>query len=418
MFEAEYIGGWGALVKVALEILDRRRKEPLYVQLAQAIGGAIREGHYRPGERLPSQREFMRLGRLSYPTVAQAFREVGEAGWVQRKVGSGTFVSDPLPTSGTTEQTVGVAYCKENDFFRPLFAGVDDELREAGYRAAAFFEGRQEGGEDRILRRFGEGKVCGLIAVPSRVDAEHRELIRLVTQHFPVVLVDSYLPDISCDAVVSDNETAMYAMTEYLIGLGHRRIGFITETVRYPYSTSVRERNAGVKRALHKAGIADADRWIVAYGPPDLSVPELRSHIEQAVDTLLARSRDEQLTAIMCVTDDIARGVVQCLQQRGVGVPGDISVTGFDDLAGSAEFNPPLTTVAQPLERIGRRAVRLLLDSLNNPDRVPTRVVLDCCLVVRASTAPPAFRIEQCDPDLRMRHDEIDHAIPNSAARA
>ncbi|MBP8131767.1 MAG: GntR family transcriptional regulator, partial [Candidatus Hydrogenedentes bacterium] len=84
-------------MKVALDVVDRRRREPLYLQLAKAITGAIREGHYGPGERIPSEREFMREGRLSYPTVAQAFREVVKAGWVRRKVGSGTFVADPLP---------------------------------------------------------------------------------------------------------------------------------------------------------------------------------------------------------------------------------------------------------------------------------------------------------------------------------
>ncbi|HNR33135.1 MAG TPA: substrate-binding domain-containing protein, partial [Candidatus Hydrogenedentes bacterium] len=274
-------------------------------------------------------------------------------------------------------------------FFRPIFAGVDEELQEARYRATPFFEGRQEGGEDRVLRRFGENKVCGLVAVPSRVDAEHRELIRLVTQRFPVVLMDSYLPDIQCDAVTTDNEAAMEAMTDYLLGLGHRRMGFITEAVQYPYSTSVRERNAGVKRALRRAGIADADRWIVAYGPPDLSVPELREHVEQAVDTLFARAGDRKVTAIMCVTDDIARGVVQCLRRRGLHVPEHVSVTGFDNLAWSSRFRPSLTTVSQPLERIGRRAVRLLLDRLINPNQPPVRVVLDYRLVIRGSTAPP-----------------------------
>jgi len=376
-------------MKVALDVVDRRRREPLYLQLAKAITGAIREGHYGPGERIPSEREFMREGRLSYPTVAQAFREVVKAGWVRRKVGSGTFVADPLPERKTATQTIGVVYCKENEFFRPIFCGVEEELREAGYSATPFFEGRQEGGEDRVLRSFGDGGVCGLIAVPSRVDAEHRELIRLVTQHFPVVLMDSYLPDITCDVVATDNEAAMEAMTEYLFGLGHRRIGFITEAVQYPYSTSVRERNAGVKRALRRSGTADPDRWIVPYGPPDLSVSELRRHIEQAVDTLFARSRDRRLTAIMCVTDDIARGVIRRLRRRGLRVPEDVSVTGFDDLAWSADFRPPLTTVAQPLERIGRRAVRLLLERLHNLERPPTRVVLDHRLCIRASTAPP-----------------------------
>ncbi len=377
-------------MKVALDIVDRHRREPLYRQLAEAIRGAIREGHYKPGERMPSEREFMRLGGLSYPTVAQAFREMVKAGWVRRKVGSGTFVADLLPEVHAAERTIGVVYYKENDFFRPIFSGVEAELGAAGYQAMPLFEGRQHGGEDRILRQLDADRIGGLIAVPSGVDVEHRELIRVVTRQFPVVLMDSYLPDVPCDAVTTDNEAAMEAMTDYLLRLGHRRIGFITETVQYPYSTSVRERNAGVKRALNDAGIADPDRWIVAYGRPDVSVAELRAGIDRAVDTLFARSRDQRMTAIMCVTDDIARGVVRCLQGRGLCVPKDISVTGFDDLAWSARFRPALTTVVQPLERIGRRAVRLLLDRLENPNRPPTRVVLDYRLILRASTAPPS----------------------------
>jgi DNA-binding LacI/PurR family transcriptional regulator len=376
-------------MKVALDAIDRRLGKPLYAQFADAIRGAIQEGHFKPGERLPSERAFMHAGGLSYPTVARALHDVAEEGLLRRKVGCGTFVSDPLPVPQTTERTVGVVYCEANEFFQPIFAGVEEELRDVGYHPTPLFEGRQEGGEDHVLRRLGEDGACGLIAIPSRVDAKHRELIRLVTQHFPVVLMDSYLPDIMCDAVTTDNEAAMEAMTDYLLGLGHRRIGFITETVQYPYSTSVRERNAGVKRALDRAGVPDPEQWIIPYGPSDLSVPQLRANVEQVVETLFARSQDQKLTAIMCVTDDIARGVVRCLRRRGLRVPQDVSVTGFDDLAWSAEARPPLTTVRQPLERIGRRAVRLLLERLHHPGRPAIRIVLDYQLVIRASTAAP-----------------------------
>ncbi len=370
-------------------MVDRRRKEAMYLQLAAAIEGAIREGHYMPGERMPPEREFMRQGNFSYPTVAQAFQEVVKSGLVRRKVGSGTFVADFVPKAPAAERTIGIMYCKQNAFFRPIFHGVEEELRETGYHALALFEGRRQGGEDRVLRHLGSHKTAGLIAVPSLIDSEHRELIRIVTQQFPVVLMDSYLPDMPCDSVSTDNEAAMEAVCDYLFDLGHRRIGFITESVQYPYSTSVRERNAGVKRAFQRAGISDPDRWIVPYGPPDLSVTELRMHIEQAVDTLFEHSTDQPLTAIMCVTDDIAKGVIQVLHGRGLRVPGDISVTGFDGLAWTACLKPSLTTVVQPLDRIGRRAVRLLLERLNTPGRPPTRLILDYHLLVRESTAPP-----------------------------
>mgnify|MGYP000655916277 CR=1 FL=1 len=331
----------------------------------------------------------LRLGGLS--AKKKPFHTAGVLAHCVEKghLSRGAYVADPLPEPRTAAQTVGVVYSEENEFFRPIFAGVDAELRDAGYRPAALFEGRQEGGEDRLLRRLGEDKVCGLIAVPSRVDAEHRELIRLVTRHFPVVLMDHYLPGISCDAVTTDNEADMEAMTRHLLGLGHRRIGFITETVQYPYSTSVRERNAGVKRALRAAGITDADQWVVAHGPPELGDPEFLNNVDRAIETLFRRSRDRQLTAIMCVTDSLARAAAACLERRGLRVPDDLSLTGFDDLAWSAEFTPPLTTVAQPLDRIGRRAVRLLLDRLQHPEQPPVRVVLDYRLVLRASTAPP-----------------------------
>jgi len=376
-------------MKVALDCIRRAQKEPLHKQLASAIRGAIQEGHYRPGERIEPERLFMHQAHLSYPTVARAFRQLVTEGLVIRKVGCGTFVADPLPNRNRGTRTVGVVYYQRNEFFLPIYTGIQAECNQERCRAIPVFEMGQVGGEDRVLRKLQNHGVSGILVVPSLLERQHRELIRLIVRHVPIVLIDTYLPDTPCDAVVVDNEGAAETMARHLIELGHRRIVFVTHGVQYPYGTSVRDRLAGVRRALRAAGIGDEEDWQVEFGNPVSSAQEVDRRIHRILEDLLGRGPKRRPTAIMCLNDLVALATIRALRERGLRVPQDISVTGFDDLSWAESVDPPLTTVAQPLERIGRKAARLLFERLLFPNRQPVRVEMDFRLVVRRSTAPP-----------------------------
>ncbi len=371
-------------MKTAVDGIDRRLGKPLHEQLAAIIRGAILEGYYRPGERIEPEREFMRASKLSYHTVARAFRNLADEGLVVRRVGSGTFVSEALPTDNSSLKTIGVVYHCHDEFFASIFAGIQDECRQRGHVPLPILGTPDASGEDRVLKEAQKYELAGMVAIPNLKTRSHRELLRLIIQHMPVVLMDSYLPETACDAVTVDNEEAAYQLTRHLLDLGHRQIVFLAEEIVYPHVTTVRDRVRGTGRALEQEGADNRQRRVIQY--PDLEPGKSEGLMHRIVLDLLDRPQATRPTAVMCDNDFVAAVVLRLLRQCGLRVPQDVSVTGFDDQSFAQYADPPLTTAAQPLERIGRHAVRLLFDRLEEPNKQPVRVVLDAPLVVREST--------------------------------
>ena len=170
-----------------------------------------------------------------------------------------------------------------------------------------------------------------------------------------------------------DNFAAASEATAYLIGLGHRRIAFVSGP-RHSYVTLDRER--GFVAAMAAAGL---DASNVHYA--DLSV---NGGINAGNDILA----NAPPSAIFCANDDMALGVMSAAARRGLAIPGVLSVLGFDDMRYAAIANPPLSTVAQPAHEIGIQAARRLLDAIDNPDQPGRQTeILQHRLVIRASTA-------------------------------
>ena len=171
-----------------------------------------------------------------------------------------------------------------------------------------------------------------------------------------------------------DNVVGMSQGAEYLIDHGHRCISLVGG----PPHPSIVERRAGYEQTLREHGL---EPFVVAQ--PDME-PE---NGEAAVEELL-RPRPET-TAILCVNDSLAIGVLKRLRELGRRVPEDISLLGFDDIALAQHTVPPLTTLRVDRQGLGRSAVDLLLGRLSTPDRAPTKLMVGVTLIERASVAPP-----------------------------
>jgi DNA-binding LacI/PurR family transcriptional regulator len=223
---------------------------------------------------------------------------------------------------------------------------------------------------ETLLSRGSEGAVLALSTLtdPQRIDLERRAI--------PFVLVDraGHAPP-NAPSVGATDFAGGYAAAEYLIGLGHRRIGMIGGPQRLPLS---RARIAGYQRALEEAGLA-ADPLLVHAGDPRHAGGLL------AAETLLAL--DDPPTAIFASDDLQASGVYEAARRAGRTVPGDVSVVGFGDLPFAGWMAPPLTTVRQPLPEMGLTAARTLLRLVNGERLESDRVELATALVVRESTA-------------------------------
>ena len=179
------------------------------------------------------------------------------------------------------------------------------------------------------------------------------------------------------DAILPDNVGGARQLAQHLIGLGHREVGVISGP---PLLTTTRDRLSGFTGALRQAGVELAPDRIV-YG--DFT----RDSGAAAALELLDRHPD--LTAIFAMNDQMAIGALAALHQRGVPVPEQVSVAGFDDIPSSRDVTPALTTVRVPMAEMGQRAFELTLESARSELRIEH---LPCDLIPRASTAPPPAR--------------------------
>ncbi|WP_406861036.1 LacI family DNA-binding transcriptional regulator [Streptomyces sp. HUAS MG47] len=210
---------------------------------------------------------------------------------------------------------------------------------------------------------------------PEHLAATATKLARLSEAGTRVVLCGR--PPVPGDATATtlafDNRGGARKLTEHLLSLGHRRIALIMGPERY---TTTRHRLDGHRAALAAAGLGDVP---TVHGLYD------RASGYEATRELLRRAPD--LTAIVAASDTVALGACAALRDLGLSIPGDVSVTGFDDLPFAIDASPALTTVRLPLQDAGRRAGLLAMGTGDVPAGGLTTVEAE--LVVRESTAPP-----------------------------
>lgn len=192
----------------------------------------------------------------------------------------------------------------------------------------------------------------------------------------PLVAAYDEIPDPQVNSVLTDNRAAARRAVQYLIELGHTKIGHVIGPSR---NQSTNERLVGFHEAMQQAGLPVRTDWLVQ-GNYNLDTGTA------AAERLL--SRPELPTAVFCANDEMAIGLIHRLRRAGVECPRDISVIGFDDIAVAEYFAPPLTTMRQPREDIGRVSTSTLIDIIEGilPRNEPVHVTLRAELVVREST--------------------------------
>ena len=262
------------------------------------------------------------------------------------------------------------------DYFTSILSGATEALHEVDMRAVLCPTLHLHDREVTLMERLIRGTTDGAILVlPSE---SHAELHELQLQGFPFVIVDSRQP-LADDlpAVYAAHLAGARAATDHLIALGHRRIALITGSAGW---LATEERINGYHAALATAGVPSAPELVV---PGNFEIEGGRA----AAHALLALP--EPPTAIFASNDNMAVGAIHAARERGLSVPEDLSVVGFDDADISRIVSPALTTVRQPLEEMGRMAVSLLTRLLDKQRVETLRVELATRLVLRDSTAPP-----------------------------
>src|SRR5687767_15091534 len=265
----------------------------------------------------------------------------------------------------------------EAAYFGLILSGTSEALYEQDMRIVLCPTLHEHDREVTLLDRLIRGTTDG--AVLMLPEESSTELKALQEQGFPFVVVDPRVAlDEGIPVVSAAHAAGARAATEHLLELGHRRIGAITGPRAWLAST---ERLNGYHGALGAAGILP-DPALLAAG--DFRIGPVT---ESAAGAML--DLPDRPTAIFAFNDNAAISVLHAARARGLRVPEDLSVVGFDDSELAAIVTPPLTTVRQPLAELGRMAVSLLLRVLENQRHDTVRIQLATKLVVRESTAPP-----------------------------
>lgn len=259
-----------------------------------------------------------------------------------------------------------------NTFFARVISGAQKAAQAAGYRLLLC---DTQGRED-IERQFAE------LVYAHQADG----VIQLrAYDPFDAAVPDADLPPIvnACEVINGgrhptislDNVAAAKAMTEHLIALGHRRIGLIKGSASSPLT---RDRLSGYKAALEQAGLR-FDNDLVCHGDFTLNAGFI------GASKMLAMT--DRPTALFCENDEMAIGALKCIREKGLRVPEDISLAGFDDIPMADYCDPPLTTISQPAEAFGEKAVEMLIMLIDKKPIPERHVVLPFELTRRKSAA-------------------------------
>ncbi len=271
----------------------------------------------------------------------------------------------PAPPSGILAVLMPLGY---DVYFGAILAGVTDAAYENGLRLSIASTRHEHPREVELLAQLSDMTDGALIILPEQ---SGDELERALTDDYPVVVIDPLVPLGSrVPSVAAANRRGALQAIDHLVALGHRRIGVISGP---PGWMATEERREGWRQAQDAAGIpVDPMLFVEAdweLGPGAAAAAQLLE-------------LDDPPTAIFGFNDAIAIGAMKAAQERGLRVPEDVSIVGYDDLPHATIVTPPLTTIRQPLAEMGRAGVGLvarLLDS-RRPEapqiELPTRIIV------------------------------------------
>ncbi|MFG6350448.1 MAG: LacI family transcriptional regulator [Oscillospiraceae bacterium] len=264
-------------------------------------------------------------------------------------------------------QTEGSRLMFQNNFYAEILGSIEFHARQNGYHIIISATDANES----YLRLARERNLDGIIVIGMYPDEFYRQMKE---SHIPIVLVDSYCNDHYYHNIRIDDAYGSYLATRYVLSKGHRNMAFFSGQLKE--NGVMKKRLAGYRDALSEYGIP-FDRRYVFEGKIDYA-----SGIDAAERLLSSRV---PATAVVAAADILAIGAMKGFYERGVRVPEDISVMGFDDLEISQYLAPGLSTIRQEISQKGEKAVELLINNIKEPNLTKQEQILPVKLVERGS---------------------------------
>lgn len=275
---------------------------------------------------------------------------------------------------GQVTTTIGVIVPRIiNPFFSYLVDSIEQVAYKKGYHVLIFQSNEDKEKELAFLNLLKTKQVDGIIMTSIENDWS---LIEPFTEYGPILLCNEYVNNANVPIVRLNQYKGAYIGVKHLLEKGHRKIGYCTGGL-FAEEGKDKDRNQGYQKALQEAGIQPDPKWIFVN---QHSIEDGK----QVVKKIL--SMEDRPTAIFTGSDEIAGGMMIEAKESGLSIPNDLAIIGFDDQPLAQMLDPKLTTIRQPIDQMGIKAMEILIDMLNDSESKVETFELPIELVVRSST--------------------------------
>jgi GntR family transcriptional regulator of arabinose operon len=369
---------------------------PLYEKIYIDLFNQIKSGQLKSNDRVPSEKELANQYQVSRITSKKALEKLAQIGLIERIRGKGSFVAMSLPDfavlehpikqdqgEATSEEPIGLVGLIVPDFFsewygKKLLQTIEKRSSEMKYNLIIKLTyGDQHEEEQAILSLLQQG-VVGIIVFPVSGQHYTANLLKLVLDGFPLVLIDRHLKGIPACSVLTDNKAAGQELTDYLLNQGHRDIAFISPPEEY--TTSIEERIQGYTAAYVQRRIGINSNYILTELFSTLTTCQQLDELEE--DEIKLKhfiEENPQVTAFVACEYEIAVVIAHVLRSLGKQIPDDYSIVCFDHPY-HIYNNYMFTHIKQDEITIGLKAVDLLIEQVKN-NSVAVKNIIDYSLV-------------------------------------
>lgn len=373
---------------------DNGKKDQLHLHIADKVREIIQHRRLQPHDPVPSEGELAKLFGVSRRTSKLALERLAQQGVVYRLPRRGTFLSGQqeaptdnqavspekasVPIEEKRNKQIAIIVPHISDYTSRIIASAEREARK--YDCDLILKiSKDKEDEDLCLQQLVDGGIDGIILFPQGRKTCSQQVLRLKLQRFPFVIIDRLFREVQMDCVYHDHFQGSYQLTGYLIEKGHSEIGYISNPMED--ITSREERYQGYIQALLDHAIpVKKESILIKSEPCDPS----RAHETDPEQERFIRE-NPQLTALMCVDDNVAISALYTALNMNIAVPDKLSIVGFTDTRLSALTTIPLTTVRQSTEQLAKSAFHLLMKRLNHSMEKQLTIKIQTTIVERKS---------------------------------
>jgi GntR family transcriptional regulator, arabinose operon transcriptional repressor len=362
-----------------------------YNMVKEQITEWIVSGQVRPGEKIYSENELVKMFGVSRHTVRLAVSEMVHEGWLYREQGAGTFCSNQLIQKTpqdeiikTNGKSIGVITTYISDYIFPsIIRGIESHLTEHGYSLTLACTDNDLKKEKLCIQSMLNRNIDGLIVEPTKSSNYNPNInyyLELEQKNIPYLMINQFYSQLIPPHIIVNDEKGGFIAADHLIKLGHKKIIglFKTDDLQGVY------RMKGFIRAFRENNIPFFPEMVITY-----STEEQNSNLLETIKKHLLSSTVIP-TGIICYNDQVALSVLNVLRELKLRVPEDISIVGYDDshLAEASEVK--LTSIKHPKMHLGIEAAKWIISAVENKNKegsYPSSIVYEPEIVIRNSTA-------------------------------